>query len=205
MAQNLLAVALTGKTANNGSDAQLSASESRLVMVLVDLLATTFFQANEKLAMMEELTPGTRMNRDIFEGMVQSDDWVKFDFSLSFADTTEQVTLMSPLALFNGQGLVAEEDDDEEEEVIVDTDWQKFMFDNIENLKIPINLELGSIEIPLAQIERLEPGQTLGIEINANRLRLSTDHGQSLAWAGLLVNEGAMELKILEATERGQS
>lgn len=195
-ARNLLSAGLTGKTTEARSNANLAASERRLFLVVADLLTTALYESLDSVTGLGVPGKPEFMEADDFLEQIEGEDWICFHFVVEFAGHGETLALISPLALYNGQGLRAQELD--REEVVVDTQWQALLFDQIENLKVPLVVELGSIDLSLSQIEGLRPGQTLGVKIDPARLCIFTDQGQALVRGSLEKAGNDLEIKINE-------
>ncbi|MEM7290036.1 MAG: FliM/FliN family flagellar motor switch protein, partial [Pseudomonadota bacterium] len=91
-----------------------------------------------------------------------------------------------------------------DEEDAVDEAWQAALFDKIENLKISLQVEIGSAELSLSQMDRLKTGSSLELEINPNRMMISTDHGQCLLIGSIQTTASGLEIQVHETFQKGE-
>ena len=198
--RRLLSAALTGSVAEAEEPVSLSAGETRLLKVFFDLLAAEYLRVMEPGSGTDKQATSRLVDAEELTEIIEDADWVCFYFSLEFAGQKEAFSLILPLAMINGEnrdfGMFGGG-----EEVDATTLWRNALFDHIENLKMPLIVELGSAEIPLSTINRMQCGQRFELEIDPRKLEISNDYGQPLLYGSLGVTGNRLGITIKEKAQ----
>jgi flagellar motor switch protein FliM len=77
--------------------------------------------------------------------------------------------------------------------------WKAKLFDQIENIQVPVTIELGSTELPLATVEGLQVGDELVLPVKNSNLNVFVEGETHLLNGAVEVVDNGFKLRISNA------
>lgn len=200
VSRKLMSAALTGKVPPEKSDKEFSPAERKVFLVFGSLLNTALNESFDSLSILGVPKKAAFVEPERFEEIAGERDWVCLTFCLEFLDHTEKLLIVVPLSLLSGE-FPEKAEAGNDNELVIDAGWQSSLFDHIEKLKVPLFVEFGSKDLPLSQVNNLQPGQRIELSIDETNLKVFTEEGQALLLGGLERKGDTLEIKVIEKVE----
>ena len=198
--RRLLSIALTGNDLTSDAGDKMSAAETSLFLVFADYLATVLYEMFPGIREMGIPEKSRRVTRDAVIEIADETDWICFTFRLPVEGNSETLLIMTPMAMLEStQQSHDSYNDYDQDHVEIDPAWRSALFDRIENLPMPMTVELAGAEMPLSVVDSFSPGQTLEIPIVTNSLNVVADPDTLLLRAALELKDGNLNLRVIEA------
>ncbi|MEM9277741.1 MAG: FliM/FliN family flagellar motor switch protein [Pseudomonadota bacterium] len=198
--QELLSITISGDAKSAKDGQPLSDGEKALFIVFISLMGAGFFEVADVFS--EYGIPKKPVFYEPkylkeYEGL---QDFVSLTFDISAAETTGECKLITSLSVFDHRekqsGSHATNDETSEEDI-----WSDKLFDRIQDVPVPLNVELGSVEMFLSEVNALQPGQTLKLPINPEEMKLFTDAGEFLLSGSLQVDREDLKFRVMKRAE----
>ena len=193
--QKLLVIAITGDAEAQEGKRPLSGGEKSLMQVFTNLLGMGFFEGTDIISKFGIPKKPVIGNPNQFDEYDQKTEFVSFRFDLSVAGIEDSYLLIAPLSAYDDPkktGWNQKSDSELREELI----WKEMLFDRIQDLSVPLKIELGSADLLLADVNNLAPGQTLQLSVQSEGLKVFAEDGALLMTGGLQIEGDKINFKV---------
>jgi len=192
--QQLLTMSLkAGKAEACSGD--LSVAENRIFSVFIDFLGTALFETVDVIPLFGIAKKPRVVYPDEFFDIAKDGDLVCFTFDLTIEELEDAFVLMAPLAIFDSRNTKIVKDNSRHEPP-EDTEWKDALFNQIENLKIPLQVELASGELLVSQVDALEVGQELKLSNWPETVDVYADLLQTVMSGEIQVSGKKLNLRV---------
>ncbi|MEM7069154.1 MAG: FliM/FliN family flagellar motor switch protein [Pseudomonadota bacterium] len=197
--QQMLAMAMTTGNPQPGSG-NLSAAERRLFFLFIDLLSTALFETIDVIP--EFGIPQKPQMPDQAEFLLYAKDLelICFIFDIEMDGVEDSFVLMSPLSLFAGSSNT-DEKDTEPLESPEEIEWRHALHNQIENIPVPLSVELACADMLVSDINNFEVGQELQLPIKYENLNVNADLIHTMMRGELEITGKKLHLKITNGAE----
>ena len=197
--RNLLSYTLAGSDKHAQEQRELSASEQKLFLLFADHMASAIFE-NMEVIPLNGMPDGARyLSREEMLEISDEAELVAFVLDVKFGTVEGSFVLMSPLALFEKsepaqfgaeQNALAEKEE-----------WRQVLQERLDDVPVPVTIELGSRELHLSEVTSLRVGQRLDLHINPAKITAYSSHEEEILKGGLALHGNSIRFQVESGSE----
>ena len=205
--RHVLMLLLGGKKASPSDfpTGELRGSEASLFLLFAEQMVSGLVEAADIVSNYGIPASPMISNRKEFRQFCNELELVTLEFSLGFEEDMKLIEFVVPLEVFDLIKLPDDMGTTEEPELSEEELWDAALGDHVENLKIPMGVELSSFEMSLSKLCSLQVGESFSVNSTKGGLRILDDEGVTAFIADLEIHNRKFGLRVAEQREKEEA
>ncbi len=197
--RKMLSYTLTGSDRYADDPRDLSASEKKLFLMFSDHMASAVFENMEVIPLNGMPDKARFLTREEMAEVSEEVELVTFTMHMKIGTSEGSFVMMSPLALFEksepaqfsaDRNAIAEKEE-----------WRQMLQDRLDDVSVPVTIELASRELQLSEVTSLHVGQRLDMQINPQKLTAYSLHNEEIMHGALAIHGKTIRFQVDNGTE----
>ena len=197
--RNLLSYALAGSGKHAQEERDLSASETRIMLMFADHMASAIFENMEVIPLNGMPDKARFLTREELAEFSDEAELVAFTLDLKIGDLDGSFVMMSPLPLFEKSEPA--QIGSEQSAIAKKEEWRQVLQDRIDDVPVPLVIELGSRELQLTDVMSLRVGQKLDLHINPKKITAYSSEDEEILIGGLALHGNSIRFQVDSGAE----